>query len=96
MSLEMNAEDQAKVEYDAQKISDETMRLAIAYGHVFRGPAGQIVYKHLSLLCNAEAGVVRNINNPDPNSVMFEAGKLAVINWIKYMIKVDDGRRTSK
>ena len=91
--FELIPEDQARVETDAQQLNEETVKLAIAYGHIFRSPAGQVVYKNLMLLCNAEAGVVRNINNPDPNSVIFEAGKLAVINWIRYMIRTDDERR---
>ena len=91
---EINPKDREAEEY-AQQVDEETQKLAIAYGYVFQGPAGDVVFQNLELLCNANAGIVRNKNNPDPNSVLFEAGKLAVINWIKYLIRVDNERRSN-
>lgn len=96
MPFEMSPDDQAQAEESSKQIQQENEKLGMAYAHIFKSPAGKIVLDNLLLLCNAEAGVVRNKNNPDPNSVLFEAGKLAVINWIKLMIRIDDDRRERK
>lgn len=91
--LEINPEDRAKIEKQEKDNKDRFDRLAHAYDTIFRSEAGKLVLNDLKIRCNADSGVIRNLHNPDPNSVLVESGKLAVWNYIKLMLRHENERR---
>lgn len=91
--LELNPEDRAKIEQQKKENEDRYDRLAYAYDFVFRSDHGKLVLNDLKLRCNADSGTIRNLHNPDPNSVLVESGKLAVWNYIKLMLRHENERR---
>jgi len=92
----MHPDDQRKTEELTRKIQEENEKLALAYGEIFRSEAGKLVLKDLRSRCNVDNCSVRQPNNPDPNSVLFEEGKRAVWNHIMLFLRHDNERRKSR
>lgn len=88
-----NEQNENRLSPDELQQKEKAEKLALAYGQIFNTPAGKFVLADLRERCNAENCGVRNALHPDPYSVMFEAGKNAVYNFIMVYLKADNERR---
>lgn len=93
MSMEMNPEDRQKIEDATQEKERYEEKLSLAYGEVFRSPAGQFCLKDLAQRCNFRNSCIRNVHAPDANAVLFQEGKRAVFNHINFYVRHDHERR---
>jgi len=93
MNMEMNPEDQAIAEAAAKEVSEHHEKLSLAWKEVAKTGAGKFCLKDLSERCNAKNSSIRNIQHPDPNSVLVEEGKRAVFNYILSYLRHDNERR---
>ena len=92
MSMEMNPEDQRQAEEQAREREEEEEKLALAYGEVFKGGAGQFVLKDLAGRCNVHNSCIKNASAPNSNAVLFQEGKRAVFNHIIFYVRHDNER----
>ena len=93
MSMDMEAKDQALAEEAAKEIAEHHEKLALAWQWIAKQGAGQFALKDLSERCNTRNSSIRNIQHPDPNSVLVEEGKRAVWNYIMTYVRHDNERR---
>jgi hypothetical protein len=91
--FQLSPEDQLKADEAQEKIDKYHDKLALAYGEIFRSPAGQFALKDLTDRCNGNASCVRDAVHPDANAVLFESGKQAVLNYIMIYVRKDNARR---
>ncbi len=92
--FELSTEEKVKMAQDEETFRKQEYKLALAYGEVFRSPAGQFVLADLRARCNIDNSVIRdNIEHPDPNAVLVQAGKQCVYQHINNYLRQDNERR---
>ena len=96
MDMEMNPDDQRKIEEQARKQDEKEERLALAWGEVAKTAAGQFCLKDLMERCNYRNSCIRNVNAPNSNAVLFQEGKRAVFNHIMFYVRHDNERRKAR
>lgn len=92
MSMEMEPEDRQRAEEVSREREEYEEKLALAYGEIFKGGAGQFVLKDLSQRCNFRNSCIQDAQAPNPNAVMFQEGKRAVFNHIMFYVRHTGGQ----
>jgi len=89
----INPLDEAKIREQAEQMEKEQNEVASTFAATFSTESGKRCLKHLAVVCNRDTGCVRNPNNPNASSVLFESGKQAVYNYILFLLRHDNERR---
>ena len=96
--FELSPEEKQEQALSEKAFEEAQYKLALAYGEVFRSPAGQFVLKDLRERCNVNNSCVRadergKTDHPDPNAVLVQEGKRCVYLHINKYIEADNERK---